>query len=56
MTAQDKALKENTASAPLQIVAPGTCVETGEQATLVLGMYDHLVETIHQYNPSADFG
>ena len=55
MTAQDKALKENTASAPLQIVAPGTCVETGEQATLVLGMYDHLVETIHQYNPSADF-
>ena len=32
MTAQDKALKENTASAPLQIVAPGTCVETGEQA------------------------
>ena len=35
MTAQDKALKENTASAPLQIVAPGTCVETGEQATLV---------------------
>ena len=55
MTAQDKALKENTASAPLQIVAPGTCVETGEQAALVLGMYDHLVETIHQYNPSADF-
>ena len=55
MTAQDKALKENTASAPLQIVAPGTCVETGEQATLVLGMNDHLVETIHQYNPSADF-
>ena len=30
-------------------------VETGEQAALVLGMYDHLVETIHQYNPSADF-
>ena len=55
MTAQDKALKENTASAPLQIVAPGTCVEAGEQAALVLGMYDHLVETIHQYNPSADF-
>ena len=30
-------------------------METGEQATLVLGMYDHLVETLHQYNPSADF-
>ena len=55
MTAQDKALKENTASAPLQIVAPGTCVETGEQAKLVLGMYDHLVETVREYNPSADF-
>ena len=35
MTAQDKALKENTASAPLQIVAPGTCVETGEQAEII---------------------
>ena len=35
MTAQDKALKENTASAPLQIVAPGTCVETGEQAKVL---------------------
>ena len=55
MTAQDKTLKENTASAPLQIVAPGACVETGEHAKLVLGMYDHLVETIRQYNPSADF-
>ena len=32
MTAQDKTLKENTASSPLPIVAPGTCVETGEQA------------------------
>lgn len=54
MTAQDKALKENTASAPPDRRAR-TCVETGEQAALVLGMYDHLVETIHQYNPSADF-
>ena len=44
MTAQDKAFKENTASAPLQIVAPGTCVETGDQATLVLGMYDYCGE------------
>ena len=55
MTAQDKTLKENTASSPLPIVAPGTCVETGEQAKLVLGMYDHLVETVREYNPSADF-
>ena len=55
MTAQDKALKENTASSPLPIVAPGTCVETGEQAKLVLGMYGHLVETVREYNPSADF-
>ena len=55
MTAQDKTLKENTASSPLPIVAPGTCVETGEQAKLVLGMYDRLVETVREYNPSADF-
>ena len=55
MTAQDKTLKENTVSSPLPIVAPGTCVEAGEQAKLVLGMYDHLVETVREYNPSADF-
>ena len=53
MTAQDKTLKENTASSPLPIVAPGTCVETGEQAKLVLGMYDHLVlSLIHISEPT----
>ena len=51
MTAQDKALKENTASAPLQIVAPGTCVETGEQAKVLNQMIAQWIDVSEKNAP-----